>query len=378
MRNLFLVIHRWLGLTVGVFFAVASLTGAVLVYEPELEALLNRGRFPSAAALLDGAALEQALRDAIGSAELRAVRWPTPREPAFVVERITDGRRSTIYLDAGSGAVVEPLRGRSPWIAGIRRIHTTLLAGRVGHWVVILTSTAALLGLISGAIVWWPGIRHFWRGFVIRMRRGAYIANYDLHQALGMITLPLLLLLTITGVAIPFPGLAERVARSVMPAGQGLREWSAVRSTPPADAAPHDPPGIARLVLTAQRMVGRDAVPESITFPERAGGVIDVRLRTGSPLAAGAVTRVLFDRYSGQLLQLRDPHALDRAAHFARNGVFNLHTGAFGGTAVRIIWCVACIVGGVLLPTGVTVWWMKRTRKALAAELRSAGNGSRR
>jgi uncharacterized iron-regulated membrane protein len=141
-----------------------------------------------------------------------------------------------------------------------------------------------------------------------------------------------------------------------------------VQSSPPAGEAAVS---IAHLVLTAQSVAGPGSL-ESINWPDTGDGVIDVRVRTGPALAAGRITRVLFDRHSGDVLQVRDPAMLDPAVEFARSGVFNLHIGAIGGPVVRAVWFIACVVGFVLLPTGLVVWWMKRTRKAKATEQREA------
>jgi len=60
-------------------------------------------------------------------------------------------------------------------MAATARVHTSLLAGRHGHWLVTATSAAAVLSLLTGLYLWWPGIRKFFRGFAVRAKRGAYI-----------------------------------------------------------------------------------------------------------------------------------------------------------------------------------------------------------
>ena len=41
MREKLMFVHRWLGLTAGVIFAIASATGAVLIYQADLDRLIG-------------------------------------------------------------------------------------------------------------------------------------------------------------------------------------------------------------------------------------------------------------------------------------------------------------------------------------------------
>ena len=369
MRDKFLFVHRWLGITAGIVFGIASLTGAILVYEPELDRLLNAGRFPITPGQIEPAALDAAVAAAVGDATLRGVRWPTPRRPVFSIDIREDGRGREILLDPGTGSVIEPTRGENRVIRGIRRVHTQLFAGRPGKLVLEISCYAALIGLLTGAVLWWPGIRKMASGLLIRLRRGTYILNYDLHQSTGILFLPLLFVLTLTGVMIPMAGFSEAVGRMVMPGSEGPRGFPEVKSNAGTPAAIG--PSIARLVITAQRMTGIAQV-ESIAFPDADDGVIEIRVGAGRPLEAGHIVRVLIDQQSGDVLQVRDTRALDPAVRFARSGVYNIHVGAVGGSFVRFLWFIACVVGFVLMLTGLVVWWMKRTRKAQSAEQREA------
>lgn len=44
-RKVWLQIHLWLGLTVGIIGALLGITGSLLVYDHELDAWLNRQRY---------------------------------------------------------------------------------------------------------------------------------------------------------------------------------------------------------------------------------------------------------------------------------------------------------------------------------------------
>jgi len=373
MRNTILVLHRWLGLSAGIVFAIASLTGGVLVFETELDAWLNRGRYPTTPGLIAPAVLDAALRDAAGGDEVLRVRWPTPRDPVFAAEIRTGGATRVLWLDPGTGTQIRPLHGGSRLVPAIRRVHTTLFAGFIGHWVVTISCMIALLGLITGAILWWPGLARFASGFAIRARRGAHILTYDLHQTLGILAFPLLIVLTATGVLIPFPDAAESIARSIVRSAAAPSAWESVPSDRGSGGARMQ---IDDLLEAAQRLTGNErSVPEAILFPADGDSAIDVRLRIRPPGQAGGVVRVLIDRNTGDVLQVRDPRALDPAARLGTIDVFNLHIGGVGGPFIRWLWFLACLIGALSLPTGAVVWWHKRTRKLEASTQRAARLG---
>ncbi len=58
----------------------------------------------------------------------------------------------------------------------------------------------------SGLVTWWPGVRRMARGFRVRMRRGRFARDYDLHRVVGAVAVPFLLTRELTGAAFAFPG----------------------------------------------------------------------------------------------------------------------------------------------------------------------------
>lgn len=91
------------------------------------------------------------------------------------------------------------LPGRSP----IRRIagplHERLSLGQFGWWIVVIATIAAVLLEVGGFYLWWKRqlIRVHWGS-------GWKRALYDLHQVVGLLALPLMLLLAVTGVGMAF------------------------------------------------------------------------------------------------------------------------------------------------------------------------------
>ncbi len=81
-----------------------------------------------------------------------------------------------------------------------------------------ITWAAAILGVmglllailaISGAAVWWPTLKRWRHGFRVRTSKGRFARDRDLHNVIGIISVPFLLMWGITGAAIEMPAVQK-------------------------------------------------------------------------------------------------------------------------------------------------------------------------
>lgn len=360
MRETILWIHRWLGLTAGIIFGIAAATGAVLVYQSELDVLLGGPRFETTQGTQTPDAIEAAVHTAHPDAVITSVLWRA-EENVVRVGIIEDGRASNLWIDNGSGRFVQQ-RPQMLVLLGIRRLHVNLFMGRPGRMLVTWTTAAALVTLLLGIYLWWPGIRKFWTGFRIRVRRGIYILNFDLHQALGIVALPLLFFGSATGVLLVYGGVVDRIESAVHgPAPE--TGWGDLRSAPPAEEMTATP-ALRELVATATARAP-DATLRLLTIPRDADAFIEAELDGPRDLTV----LVAMDRFTGEVLETRreTPHF-----RFDRHTNEQLHIANIGGPVFAALYMLSCLIGFILVPTGVVVWWMKRTRKADSTEQRAA------
>jgi uncharacterized iron-regulated membrane protein len=252
-------------------------------------------------------------------------------------------------------------------LLGIRRLHVDLFMGRFGLRLVTWTSAAALVALVLGVILWWPGIRKFWTGFRIRLTRGSYILNFDLHQALGIVALPLLIFGSVTGVLLAYGGVVDRIEQAVH-GPPPPDDWAKLRSSVPADEAP-ETSSVATLAAMASAQAP-GATLRLLTIPGAAEAPVEAELAAPE----GATVRVALDRYTAEVLETRQesPHF-----RFDRHTNEQLHIANIGGPVFSLLYMLSCAIGFILVPTGVIVWWMKRTRKTDSAERRAEARSDR-
>ena len=63
--------------------------------------------------------------------------------------------------------------------------HKNLLVGPAGRFVNGIGAISLLLLCLTGAAIWWPGMRHWRRSLIVEWRARFPRINWDLHSALG-------------------------------------------------------------------------------------------------------------------------------------------------------------------------------------------------
>jgi uncharacterized iron-regulated membrane protein len=142
IRRIIFQLHLWVGIGVGIYVAVISISGSAIVFRRELE----RGHHRMARSVPD-----------------RALDW------------LTD-------------------------------LHDNLLSGLDGRTVNGIGAFLVVWLACTGAVIWWPGIRNWKRSLTIQRKTRLARFNWDLHSAAGFWCLLLVLTWGISGINLCFPG----------------------------------------------------------------------------------------------------------------------------------------------------------------------------
>jgi uncharacterized iron-regulated membrane protein len=249
----------------------------------------------------------------------------------------------------------------------LTKLHFYLFAGdigltdEIGLKLVSIVGIALLVMLVTGVYLWWPGLRRWAAGFRVRWRGDRYSRNHDYHKVIGILTVPLLALIALTGVTFGF----HETSRSV---------WYAVTFTDPPPAFPEttpqvEPAGRERLNLDELAgLVESRTNAEHTGFYELSGArdeAVYASLTAGWDPYAGfngydGNVYVYADPYTGEVLWKQDPRELPLSARIFEGWIFPLHTGSFGRLPARILWAFVGLTPTVLAVTGLTMWLLKR------------------
>jgi uncharacterized iron-regulated membrane protein len=364
-------LHLWLGLSLGLVFALLGISGSALVFYVEIDAALHRevrAAEPSAPPGWDSPVWDRALATA-------RARWTDPRGtwsfeatdaggviPARYYPPSRHGghhaAREMVWFAADGSRILRA----EPWggylMSWIYELHMHLLAGEVGRQVVGWSGFAILFLLASGIVLWWP--RGSWRK-AFAFKRGAVPIRRlrDVHKLFGLWSAAFLLVLVGTGALLALPDIKAKLL------AMGIAAPDKVPS-PISTAARGRQVSIATALAAAHR-----ALPDGrLAFIDVPGaGAAPFRIRVqvpGDPHRRFPSSFVFVDQYSGRVLAVHDARRGNASTTLSK-WIRALHDGSVGGTAVRILAMIVGLVPAILFVTGFLHW-----RRRSAARRRTA------
>jgi uncharacterized iron-regulated membrane protein len=217
LRRAAFQIHLWVGLFIGLYVVVLSLTGSALVYRNELDRhfATPRAVFNEKARAMNADELRAAAQRAYpgwqvtevyeGRTTRRVARngglgAPGARgggrgpgrgnrlpDPTATIHVQRDGQRKERLFNPYTGQDLGDSTTQAQFfILWTVRLHDELLLDRPdGPWWNGLLSLIFTVLVVSGAIVWWPGVSRWKRSLGVKWSAGWRRINWDLHSALG-------------------------------------------------------------------------------------------------------------------------------------------------------------------------------------------------
>jgi len=112
-----------------------------------------------------------------------------------------------IVLMSVTGSVIVFRNELSRWFSVERvvNLHANLMAGTTGRLVNGFGSLSLTLLGLTGAVIWWPGIRFWRRSLTVEWRGRFPRLMWDLHSALGFWFFAFVLMWGISGIYFAFP-----------------------------------------------------------------------------------------------------------------------------------------------------------------------------
>ncbi|WP_197978508.1 PepSY-associated TM helix domain-containing protein [Sphingomonas sp. CFBP 13603] len=369
-------VHLWLGLTIGVLFAFAGLTGSLLVFYPEIDAVLS----PALRAVPTGArpASWQAVVDTLHRehpARTGAWRIEVSGEGGAIPVRYYTPKETTGRAFAPLLAWVDPVRLTTIrtgfWgdtlVTWIYDLHYRLLLEEPGGIAMGIAGIVMLVLLASGIWAWWPRAGGWWRALRFKTHALPIRRLYDWHKLTGLAGLILLLVVTATGVMLDLPDQTRPIIASVSPLYQTPKPAVMLGST--------------RLTIDALIMRARRRFPDGalawIETPATPTGAVRINLaRPGEPSRRFPRTNVWFDPHDGRILAVRDGRA-ESGGDTVLNWLHPLHGGEAFGLTGRLLALVAGILPTILFTTGFMRWSRRRNNSERRTLAKFAGPNER-
>jgi uncharacterized iron-regulated membrane protein len=353
-------IHLWLGLSLGLVFALAGLTGSALVFYPEIDnalvpalrAVPAHARPPSWQAVHDRLRHDHPTRTGAWGIEVTPGGGPIPVRYYTPVE--TKGRAFAplmLWLDPRDlSAVRAGFWGEYPttWLDAL---HWQLLSGKTGEIVMGLSGFGMLAMLVTGLAVWWPRVGQWRRGLHWKPRAATVRRLYDVHKLVGVASFVVLIVVTATGVMLELPD-------QVRPA---IGRLSPLFVAPKPNVQPRS--GLS-LSLDSLAERGQSLFPHSelawIETPASSTSAVRINLwQPGEPSRRFPRTNVWLDPFTGTVLAIRDGRR-ESAGDVALNWLHPLHGGEALGMSGRLLVLLSGVAAVTLAATGWWRWFARR------------------
>jgi uncharacterized iron-regulated membrane protein len=346
LRRAVFTLHMIAGLAAAMFVIVLGLTGSIMAFEEEIDHATHPHLFRVEAtghAPLALSVISQRLSASLPGRIVGYGMGVTPNLSCYLAT--TEG---TVYVNQYTGEILG-IRDAPTWLNQVHQIHLRLLAGETGKAIMSWAGLVLVLLTITGLYLWWPVKR-----VSIALAAGGRRVWFDTHNAIGVTSFVLLLVLAFTGTIIGF----ERTTTPLLYRATGSRPYP---GNVPVAAVPGGrviPPEEA-VAVAARTLPG--AVP--ITVNVTAGKApYRVALRYPEDLTPGGRSRVFVHPYSGAVLQAessRTTAAGTRLVNLNRA----VHTGDVFGIPSKLLLSLASLAAAAQAVTGVVMWW-KRPRRA--------------
>jgi len=345
-----LAVHRWLGRVVMLYFTLIFTTGTLLVFAPELQALMSPQMQRHSAVVTAEVNWPGLLDTAIAQypeAQPLILRAPQSALLAGAVEMQHPGRGFVVWADPGTAVFqgVTPARGLHEIL---RLLHTHLMLDR--KLMLILVSLTSLL-LIAQIVAGLRSTPRFWRNWGrpppmgVRARAMPRSLWGGLHRWVAVWSLPLLVVVATTALIY----LAEAVGfEQTLPAAQPT-----ARTHEFGLPAGFDGADLARALSVAATALPGLEVRE-IYLPIRAGEGVRIRGDLTALLVRPRANTVTVDPDDFSVLGVHRGEELSiyrRVMELADP----LHFGTFGGMPTRVLWAAMGVLATGLALSGLMI-----------------------
>lgn len=414
MKILLRNVHLYLALAAGLVIMISCITGAIMVFEDELDQWANHNRYfiaqqdPKAERLslheLCLTALKTTPKAKISSLKI----WSAPDrtiEVALIVPEKKEGKNSPmgdksarmkekedrkgegsqktdehkgkghgakhredkegkkggkasifVYVNPYSGQVMDVYHKRESFFYTVESLHRWLLGGSnsIGKTIVGLSTLSFLIITLTGLVLWWPKNKKILlKRLKFKTDASFKRLNHDLHIVTGFYTSIFLLLIILTGLVMAFSWVSNGIFT--------LTGTSPESPQPPFSVYQPQQKASLEVVLNNVRQKRKNAVFYMIRMPKDSTGIYVLNVLEKGTMENKSDTYYL-DQYSGAIvgkLMFTDKNGGQRFRSYMKT----VHTGAVFGMPTKILAFILCLLTFSFPITGV-IMWLNRIKKA--------------
>jgi uncharacterized iron-regulated membrane protein len=357
LRRALFQVHLWAGLIVGLYIIVIGLSGSVLVFQDELEALGEPAvEAASPGRQMDILAVADIMRKSRPAAVLHTVLTPVPERPTFRGYVMEGNKLATIDAHPVTGEVLPASRWHGV-VSWFENLHIFLLAGEAGFIANGVGAACLLLLSLTGILIWWPGVRRWKRALVVNFRANWKRINFDLHSVVGVWPLALISLWAVSGIYFAWPSLVTRAVGYISPVVSNREPKFEVK--PDAAGGRAD----MRAVITKAAGMSPKATFAGIGLSNNPTEPIVVDMAREKPGDLLATDYIYFHPATGEHLATWRYGDNQTAGDWIIWLMHPLHFGTSWGLAVKVLWAALGLSLPLLTITGALMYWNRYLKR---------------
>ena len=368
-RKVWLGFHLYLGLSLGLLFVLAGLTGSLLVFYVEIDEIINPTLQISVTQTQQQAKSYEAIFQAISQAHPeRNASWrlEMPRnKQAMLMARYykpveKEGVSFAPLIDWVNPYTAEVVSSRF-WgefvMTWLFDLHYALLLDDTGKTLMGIAGLLLLIPIFTGLYLWWPASGKLRQALSIKRGASKPRFIFDVHKSNGVYSFLVLLLVIVSGVILELPAVFKPAINYLSPLYQTETNQSLYRN------------GYARITVDQAVAIAIALYPEAIVrwveTPEGQEGSYRIMLyQQGEASFRFPKTTVWINQYNGEILSTRNPRQ-EKLGDTFMNWLHPLHNGEIAGMSGRILIFISGFIPAILYVTGVIRWLQKRRAKRL-------------
>ena len=344
-------VHLILSIVFSIPLLIIGVTGAILSYQHEFEALINAGskKIEKTGEMQSVEKILQSFSEQTGAKQPVRLVVPKSDDEAFVIY----ANRSDAYLvNPYTAQIIGKDRGTG-FVLTVMSLHRNLglalsgnkTAGEIGKQIVGASVVAMILLVISGVWLYFPRLRRkFIEAIKPNFKLKKYALFYNLHTSLGSLSAVIYLLICLTGLNWSYGWYNDAVMKLFV-SSQNLPQASAPKAAASKDHAAASAKEEGKKPATykfsdAQRAyeIFRSSGIEykEFTLMLAAGDKMSIRYYEPDAPATARPKGVSVKLKEGKVAEQKQTEGI--TADDVKNANYQLHTGYFFGLAGKILW----------------------------------------
>ncbi|MBW4643148.1 MAG: PepSY domain-containing protein [Goleter apudmare HA4340-LM2] len=353
MQRPIAIAHRIIGIIVGVFIIVIGLTGSILVFDKEVNPILHlhTHQVVPQGEKISLQQVAEIVHQQYPEEKLEHITIPqTVNEPYHALIKSSNKAKTDVYINTYTGELLGTYPRDTPIIKIVNQLHTHLLAGKIGAFIVGLSGVLLLILSISGLMLW-NGWKKLSIGFKIRWQAKWRMLQYDIHKVVGVLSAVFLVLIATSGSMMVFDKPIKNIAYWMT--GQ-------TKIDPPIStlSANHPQLTLDQFLQTAKNSLPAGQ-PTILHTPKDENAAVRIRFRLPNEITPEGRSAVFLNQYTGEILRVENFLQSPKIEQL-KAWMDILHKGNYGGLATMGLYIIIGIISSALSITGFTLWWGRK------------------